>query len=273
MLARLIGEDVTVVLHLRAELGARRGRSRADRAGRDEPRGERARRDAGGRDADDRDRQRRPRRAKRSDASGVKPGRYVVLTVTDTGTGMTPEMQARLFEPFFTTKGTGKGTGLGLATVYGIVARSGGSVEVSSEVGKGSSFTVSFPRAAAVEMDVGPSAGFPVRGAAPRPCSWLKTRPRFARWRRRMLNRLGYTVLVAANANEALRLFEHNRSIDVLLTDVVMPGASGPELTRQLVAQRPSAQGDLHVRLHGGRHRPPRGPAAWGRAPAQAVHL
>jgi two-component system, cell cycle sensor histidine kinase and response regulator CckA len=169
----------------------------------------------------------------------VTPGAYVTLTVTDSGTGMTPQVQARLFEPFFTTKEVGKGTGLGLATVHGIVARSGGSIAVSSAVGKGTSFTMYFPRAAAVEMSADPP---PVS----RPRTGTQTvlvvddEEELREVARRLLRRQGYRVLVAANADEALRLFEQNGSIDVLLTDVVMPGASGPELTRQLAARFPA---------------------------------
>ena len=151
---------------------------------------------------------------------------------------MTPQVQARLFEPFFTTKGIGKGTGLGLTTVHGIVARNGGSVEVSSEVGQGSSFMVYFPRAAAAEMVVAPPP-VPRRRGGTQTVLVVEDESALREVARRMLVRLGYTVLVAANADEALRLFEQKGSIDVLLTDVVMPGASGPELTRQLVERYP----------------------------------
>ena len=169
----------------------------------------------------------------------VKPGPYVVLTVTDTGTGMTPEVQARLFEPFFTTKAVGTGTGLGLATVHGIVTQSGGSVSVSSEVGRGTSFKVYLPRADAEAVVV----------EGPPPIARLHTGAQtvlvvedeegLREVARELLQAQGYTVLIAKNADEALRQFERNASIDVLLTDVVMPGASGPELTRRLVEQRP----------------------------------
>ena len=170
----------------------------------------------------------------------VKPGVYVVLAVTDTGTGMTPEVQARLFEPFFTTKEPGKGTGLGLATVYGIVTQSGGSVDVYSEVGKGTSFKVYFPRADAAEMVVErAAAGCPAR-AGTQTVLVVEDADGLRELAKRLLERQGYTVLVAANADEALQLFDQNPSIDVLLTDVVMPGASGPELTRQLVERRPA---------------------------------
>ncbi len=169
----------------------------------------------------------------------VKPGAYVSLTVTDTGTGMTPQVQARLFEPFFTTKERGRGTGLGLATVHGIVGRSGGSVDVYSEVGNGTSFTVYFPRA-----DAAPAVVEAVPVSRPRAATQtvlvVDDEKELLEVARRLLQRQGYTVMVAANADEALRLFEHSGSIDVLLTDVVMPGASGPELTRQLVERHPA---------------------------------
>jgi PAS domain S-box-containing protein len=170
----------------------------------------------------------------------VKPGLYVALTLTDTGGGMTPEVQARLFEPFFTTKEVGKGTGLGLASVHGIVTRNGGSVDVSSEVGRGSSFTVYLPK-----VEVGDAAAI-APAAVARPPAGAETvlvvddAAGLRVLTKRLLQRLGYTVLIAADGAEALRVFDENASIDLLLTDVVMPGASGPELTRQLILKRPA---------------------------------
>jgi PAS domain S-box-containing protein len=173
------------------------------------------------------------------DHFAVAAGPYVALTVSDTGTGMSPEVQARLFEPFFTTKEVGKGTGLGLATVHGIVSRSGGTVNVYSEVGKGTSFKVYFPRANGGEEAVELQAPVARTRGGPETILIVEDAEGLRELTRRLLERQGYTVLAAANANEALSLFEANPSIDLLLTDVVMPGASGPELTRQLVERRP----------------------------------
>jgi signal transduction histidine kinase len=173
---------------------------------------------------------------------GVTPGSYVVISVTDTGTGMTPEVQARLFEPFFTTKEAGKGTGLGMATVYGIVTRAGGSIGVSSEVGKGTGFKVYFPHADDGELpiDMPPAAGRAQAATGTHTVLVVEDADGLRELAKRLLERQGYTVLVAANAAEALRLFEQNPAIDVMVTDVVMPGASGPELTRQLLEQQPA---------------------------------
>jgi PAS domain S-box-containing protein len=170
----------------------------------------------------------------------VTPGSYVALTVSDTGTGMTPAVQARLFEPFFTTKGVGKGTGLGLATVHGIVKQNGGSIGVYTEVGKGSSVHVYFPLAEAAEIAAEPAP------PAARPRTHTETvlivedADELRDLARRLLERQGYTVLVAANADEAQRLFTAHPAIDLVVTDVVMPGASGPELTRRLAERRPA---------------------------------
>jgi PAS domain S-box-containing protein len=170
----------------------------------------------------------------------VTPGPYVALTVTDTGTGMTPAVQARLFEPFFTTKEPGTGTGLGLATVHGIVTRSGGSVHAYSELGRGTTFKVYFPRADAGETVV--DAPLPVTRtrAGGQTVIVVEDADGLRELARRLLQRLGYTVLVAANADEALRVFDSNVAIDVLLTDVVMPGTSGPDLAKQLVERQPT---------------------------------
>ena len=169
----------------------------------------------------------------------VDAGPYVVLTVSDTGTGMTPAVQARLFEAFFTTKPPGKGTGLGLATVQGIARQSGGDVSVESAVGHGTSMKVYFPRAQTTVTAVAP----PAAAAPPRASETILVvddTEGICELTRRLLQRQGYTVLVALNARDALQMIEQNPSIDVLLTDVVMPGASGPELVRQVGERRPS---------------------------------
>ena len=169
----------------------------------------------------------------------VKPGPYVALTVSDTGTGMTPDVQARLFEPFYTTKEAGKGTGLGLATVHGIVKQHGGHVGLYSEVGSGSSFHVYLPRtrAAQVVPEVRAQTG---QIGGTETILVVEDAEGLRQLVRRVLERQGYTVFEAANANEALAKLAQAPAVDLLLTDVIMPGASGPELTQQIVEQRPA---------------------------------
>jgi signal transduction histidine kinase/CheY-like chemotaxis protein len=173
----------------------------------------------------------------------VKPGPYIALTVTDTGVGMTAEVQARVFEPFFTTKDAGRGTGLGLATVHGIVTQGGGSVAAYSEVGRGTSFKVYFPRVAGAFPIV--DAVPPVARAGPggQMVLVVEDEEGLRALTKRLLEGQGYRVIVAVSAEDAIGLVERNPDIDVILTDVVMPGASGPELTRQLLTTRP----DLRV--------------------------
>jgi PAS domain S-box-containing protein len=170
----------------------------------------------------------------------VAPGPYVVLTITDTGTGMTPQVQARAFEPFFTTKDIGKGTGLGLSTVHGIVARSGGCVHVYSEVGKGTSFKLYFPRAGVADAAAVETVPAIARHAGTQTVLVVEDTDGLRDVATKLLQRQGYTVLVAADAAQALAQCERHPEIDVLLTDVVMPGASGPELTSQLILNRPA---------------------------------
>jgi two-component system, cell cycle sensor histidine kinase and response regulator CckA len=170
----------------------------------------------------------------------LKTGNYVALIVSDTGRGMSDEIKRRLFEPFFTTKPRGQGTGLGLATVYGIVAQSGGSIAVTSEPGHGSVFTIYLPRQehAAPERVVPAVAA----GAAGGHETVLlaEDEPAVRTLARRILQRAGYTVVEAANGAEAEARAASMPAIDLLLTDVMMPGGTGPELFRRLVATRPS---------------------------------
>jgi len=170
----------------------------------------------------------------------VKPGTHVVLTMTDSGIGMTPQVLAQVFEPFFTTKGPGIGTGLGLATVHGIVERIGGSIDVDSTVGKGTTFKVYFPMADATEMivEAATTEAWPPGGG--RTVLVVDDAEWVGDLARRLLERQGYTVLVASNADEAVQISDRNRSIDLLLTDVVMPGGSGPELASRLLERRPA---------------------------------
>jgi two-component system, cell cycle sensor histidine kinase and response regulator CckA len=169
---------------------------------------------------------------------GVAPGRYVVVTVSDTGVGMDGATQARIFEPFFTTKEKGKGTGLGLATVFGIVAQSGGHVAVQSELGKGTTFHVYLPRVdSAAETVPPPSESVTLEGDETILVVEDDTHVRSVI--EAVLSRAGYRVLAAGEGEEAIALVDrHAGDIDLLLIDVVMPGMSGQEVHRRLAATR-----------------------------------
>jgi PAS domain S-box-containing protein len=166
-------------------------------------------------------------------------GKYQIITVTDTGTGMTPQVMSQLFEPFFTTKDVGKGTGLGLASVHGMVTRSGGGVQAHSEPGQGSTFKVYFPAAAGAAAVRGSDKDAPGTLIPVHTVMLVEDAEELRHLTKRLLERLGHTVVVAANAREAIAMFERHDEIDVVITDVVMPGGSGPQLARQLTARRP----------------------------------
>jgi signal transduction histidine kinase/CheY-like chemotaxis protein len=171
---------------------------------------------------------------------GFTPGRYAVLAVSDDGAGMDRQTQEMLFEPFFTTKETGKGTGLGLATVYGIVKQNGGFINVYSEPGQGTTFRIYLPRHAAgpAEADRPPAPAADPTGTET--VLLVEDEPSLLRFARILLAGLGYTVLAASGPREALRLAaEHPGEIHLLLTDVVMPEMSGRDLRERLSALRP----------------------------------
>jgi len=165
-----------------------------------------------------------------------------MLAVSDTGVGMSRDVQARIFEPFYTTKEAGKGTGLGLATVYGIVKQSGGHVWVYSEPGAGTVFKLYFPR-------IAPSAATPLNRPVVAPPSrgsetvlLVEDEEALRRLARRILERSGYRVLESRNGREALeRATAHDGPIHLVLTDVIMPEMSGRGLVERLRAVRPAA--------------------------------
>jgi CheY-like chemotaxis protein len=173
------------------------------------------------------------------DHVAVKPGSYVMIAVTDTGTGMTDKVKSRIFEPFFTTKEVGKGTGLGLSTVYGIVKQSGGYVWVYSELGIGSTFKVYLPCVDA-PAELPPSQ---IRQPARRGSETVllvEDEDGVRALMRQVLHKHGYNVLESRHGGEALLMCErHQGKIDLLLTDVVLEQMSGRELAERLLKVRP----------------------------------
>jgi two-component system, cell cycle sensor histidine kinase and response regulator CckA len=174
--------------------------------------------------------------------TGVQAGPHARITVADTGVGMDQETRAHLFEPFFTTKPLGQGAGLGLATVHGIINQSGGHIRVSSAPGQGTSFQILLPLlpargTAPVRLRPG-TDGTPMPSAvAGETILLVEDEPLVRQTTARLLRAMGYQVLEAAGAAEALRLaLARPAPVDLLLTDVVMPGASGPDLAARLAA-------------------------------------
>jgi len=175
---------------------------------------------------------------------GAEPGKYIMLAVTDTGTGMTREVQQRLFEPFYTTKGAGKGTGLGLATVHGIVKQLGGDIYVYSELGHGTTFKVYFPH-----LTANPDVVVAAVAHREAPRGWetillAEDDDALRSLAARVLGAFGYNVLVARTGGDALRIVaEHPGPIDLVATDVVMPEMSGSQLVEKVLKARPG----IHV--------------------------
>jgi two-component system, cell cycle sensor histidine kinase and response regulator CckA len=172
----------------------------------------------------------------------VHPGPYALLEMSDTGTGLSPEVQARIFEPFFTTKSTGKGTGLGLAVVHGIVQQSGGHIEVESELGVGTTFRIFLPAVTEVEADHEEVVSSASLGGRETICL-VEDEESVRRVAVRGLQSHGFTVISANNGEDALRvLAEHPGSVDLLVTDVVMPNMGGRRLAEEVAFRYPATK-------------------------------
>jgi PAS domain S-box-containing protein len=170
----------------------------------------------------------------------IEAGRYVCLSVTDTGTGIDPEIAAHLFEPFYTSKEVGRGTGLGLATVHGIVTQSGGTISVYSEPGLGAAFKVYLPASTGAPA-IPAQAPVADEPAGTETVLLCEDEDSVRRLMERILSRNGYTVLSAATPHEALDFARaHAEDIDILVSDVIMPGLSGPELASRMREHLPS---------------------------------
>ena len=171
----------------------------------------------------------------------VTPGRYIMLSVSDTGCGMSQEVRERIFEPFFTTKEKDKGTGLGLSTVYGIVKQSGGTIWVYSEPEKGTTFKIYLPRIEEEDEPIGVKEAFSKSAQGSETILVVEDEEVVRRVACIILQRNGYHILQAANGEEALRLAQgqNGKPIHLMVTDVVMPGMSGPELAKHFASQYP----------------------------------
>lgn len=170
----------------------------------------------------------------------VSAGEYVGLTFHDDGRGMDSHTLDHVFEPFFTTKGVGKGTGMGLATVFGIVKQTGGAIEVSSQPGKGTTFTLYFPRCAD-EVDTSPNVATETCPRGRETILLVEDEKSVRVTTSAFLDSLGYTVLAEEHPADALRLAaDASRAVDLLITDVVMPGMNGHVLAERLLTERPS---------------------------------
>ena len=175
--------------------------------------------------------------------SSVQPGAYVMLAVTDTGTGMDTATQARIFEPFFTTKGPGKGTGLGLPMVYGVIKQSGGAISVYSELGQGTTFKIFLPQC---EAEVSPDLKQPPRASEVNGTETIllvEDQVAIREVTSIYLMGLGYNVLAAPDGEAALRIAEtQHKRIDLVVTDIVMPNMGGRELATHLTRLHPHAK-------------------------------
>jgi two-component system cell cycle sensor histidine kinase/response regulator CckA len=171
--------------------------------------------------------------------SGVKPGEFAMIAVTDTGHGMDAETRMHIFEPFFTTKPQGQGTGLGLATVYGIVKQSGGDIWVYSELQRGTTFKLYFPRVSSEPQSEAPESDERlVHGSET--IVLVEDEESVRNLTVKLLRQLGYRILIAANGEEALKIAKsHTDAIDLLLTDIVMPNMSGKQLSEEFLHVHP----------------------------------
>ncbi len=166
-------------------------------------------------------------------SASLKQGDFIELRVTDTGVGMDESVKSRIFEPFFTTKEVGKGVGLGLSSVYGLVEQIGGSIQVESEVGKGTTFSIALPRVEGYAEHAAPKQQSASGGRGER-ILLVEDEPLVRRLLEQILTRAGYQVSSSLGAEPALEIARRGRPFDLLITDVVMPGMSGPDLARAI---------------------------------------